>query len=266
MSAPGVARSGPTALLVAALASLLTACGAGPSGPAGPAPGDPDLDGSWHLVSGRDALGSLPDPASRTITLVVDGRDAAGVSACNHYSTTFSLDGDDLRIGPAAGTEMACEPPVMELEQRYLEALVGVRHAQRAETTLSLTGPDVVLDFELDPPVVDRDLVGTTWLLDSLVDGDTASSTYPGGELRLLADGTLEGSSGCAPFRGRYRVEGDDVTVTALDVGRSEDAACPFAQHRHVVDVLTEGFTVEVDGDRLTLLSARGRGLSLRAA
>ena len=114
MSVRFLRRTTMTAL-VAGL--LLSACGEDVSGAADDGV---DLTGSWHLVSGRDADGSF-DLTGRSVTLVVEGDAASGTSACNHYSGALEVEGDSVRLSGIGGTEMACEPAVMDLERRYLD-------------------------------------------------------------------------------------------------------------------------------------------------
>lgn len=250
------------------VAALLAACGSVSSGTPDSASTRADLEGSWHLVSGRDAEGRLPRVPDRGITLVVDSKGAGGSSACNHYGATLTVDDDKVDFTDTYGTEMACEPEVMTLEQRYLAALDVVEHAERAGGELTLSGPGTTLRFELDEPVRDSALVGTTWLLESLVEGEAVSSTLPGGELRFDEAGAFTGTSGCRPVRGRYELVDDTVTVSDFAADPDEAGACPpqeEAQHSHVRDVLDDGFRVEIEGDRLTLTTTLGLGLQFRA-
>ncbi len=81
--------------------------------------------------------------------------------------------------------------------------------------------------------------------------------------LELRADGTLVGSTGCRSLSGSYTVAGDEVVFTEF----SADGECPSelqSQDDQVVTVLGDGFTVEIDGDRLTLTSSGSEGLVYR--
>ena len=251
----------------------LAACGpvADPGDADGPAS---ELDGAWHLVAGRDADGPFP-LGGHEVTLLVDGEEASGRSACNSYMATVAVgQGGEgsVAFSGIGGTEMGCEPAVMQLEQRYVDALGAVEDADRGAQGLTLSGPDVRLDLELDPPVRDAALVGTTWTIEALLDGvdadDSVSSVLPGGHLTLDATGSLSGSTGCRGFRAGWTREGDRVQVEGLE----EDAAtgvCADAaetQHRHVLAVLRDGFTADVDGDVLVLVAAGGQGLQLRVS
>lgn len=156
---------------------------------------------------------------------------------------------------------MGCEPDVMAAESAYLTALPRVDRGARDDADLTLGGDGVELRFTLEPPVPTEALVGTTWTLDSLLDGGTAARAA--GEpatLRLDEDGTLAGSTGCRRLTGAYVVNGDEVLFTDL----AADGECPeelALQDGHVVEVLGDGFRVSVDADRLTLLSVGDRGL-----
>jgi heat shock protein HslJ len=252
-------------LLVAAVSLLagVTACGG-----TGTGSGGVDLDGTWRLTSGRDADGSLPDLGDRQVTLVVDGEQAGGVSACNHYGGRVEVDGDTVSIGELGGTEMGCEPAVMDLEQRYLVALGAVGRGVRDGDELTLSGPDVALEYDLVPAEPDADLVGTTWLLESLIDGETASSTVRGGRLELTDDGTLNVETGCGEINGSYRLEDEQTVVPLLVATPAPGARCDgqaSVQHNHVVGVLSAGFTWQVDGSRLLVTSPEGLGLEFRA-
>ncbi len=250
-------------IALVATAVLLAGCGE----QVGTATGDVDLEGSWHLVDARDAAGAF-DLADREVTLTAKGTEAGGTSACNLYGGRVDVAGDSVTISQLGGTEMACEPAAMELEQRYLAALQSVERGERTGDSLTLSGPDVTLDFGLDPPVEDAALVGTTWVLESLVDGDSVSSVAHDGELTFLRGGVMVGDVGCGQQRGRYSLDGDEVVVTAFRDRDPSAGRCPDdveAQHDHVVAVLHDAFTATVEGDRLTLMTQAGKGLEFRA-
>lgn len=261
MAAALLVRTGVTSALTVL---LLSGCG-DPGGTSGPA--QVDLEGSWHLSAGHDDGGPLPLKHGQ-VTLVVEGHEVGGRSGCNAYGTSVDVEGATVRFGPVGGTEMACDPPVMALETRYLEALTVVREADRRGDVLTLSGPDVALDFGLDPPVVDAELVGTRWVLESLIEGESVSSAMPGGRLVLRADGSVEATTGCGTASGDYSLRGRQVQVAALEAGLDPAARCTeqaVAQHDHVVGVLEKGFTAEVEGDRLTVTDDNGLGLDFRA-
>ena len=116
-----------------------------------PAPPSPiaapaELTGrEWRLL----AFGDQPAPlgaGGKAATLsfdLADGR-AGGFAGCNSYSSSYAVAGDSLSFGRAVATMMACTEG-MELERRFLEALLAVRRYAIQDSMLVLSGPDGVV-------------------------------------------------------------------------------------------------------------------------
>jgi heat shock protein HslJ len=81
------------------------------------------IEGGWRVIR----LGDGPVPGGAVLTMAFgrDGR-VAGRSACNRYRGAYTLTGEGLGFGPLATTRMACPPPVMATEARFLELVRGV--------------------------------------------------------------------------------------------------------------------------------------------
>jgi heat shock protein HslJ len=161
-------------------------------------------------------------------------------------------------------TEMACAERVMAAETAFLEALPRVVDAARDGDRLMLTGPDVEFVFDRLAPVPLAQLVGTDWVLDSMVARDVVSSVAGDpATLRLDAGGAFSGSTGCRTFSGRWVTANGGISPTDLGM----EGECPpelADQDGHVVGVL-EGFRAAVDGQTLTLTGDGGEGLVYRA-
>lgn len=251
-------------LLATAMLLLITGCG-------GTAPGDGSNaersleGGTWVLTDGSVDGRAVTVPDDTRVSLTVDGEHAGGIAACNHYGATIDLDGTRVAVTQMSATDMGCGPAATEAQERFLEGLRRVDTATRQGDRLQLTGSDVSLAFQRNPPVPAEDLLGTTWRLDTLIDDDTAATADAEATLRLRDDGTLIGSTGCRELTGDFRLSGDHVSFTNL--GRHGD--CPAAldeQDDHVWSVLEGGFRAEIDGDRLTVMSLRSdRGLGYTA-
>jgi heat shock protein HslJ len=249
------------------LTLLVSACG-GDDVSVGETSGEPDDDpalGDWMLVSGT--LGGAPlTPISgydATISFGADGS-FGGRAACNGYGGTTSLDNGSVRLEEFAITEMACEPDVMALEAQFVEALLAVERYEVADGTLTLAGADVELVFEPVPPVPQSELVGTHWTLDTLIDGEVASSTLSTATLRLDEDGSMTGSTGCRTLTGRWLVTGGKLQFPEL----AAEGECPADladQDGFVVSVLEGPATVEIDGASLLLTSPGEIGLRYRS-
>jgi heat shock protein HslJ len=262
---------------VAVMAIALGACG-DDSDPAGGATVPPVTTpaaepttpiGAWRLSSATvdgAPIDATADEIAKA-TLVVEDGTVGGTAFCNSYGgdATFAPDGT-LAIAGLSMTEMACEPShLMELEQIFAAHLVSATAWSVDGDTLTVTGPDADWVFAREAPVEPAALVGTEWVLDTLIEGDAASNA-PGMESATLVfgdDGSLSGSTGCRTFTGRWSQQGATIVVPELAL----DGTCPAdeeALDSAVVGVL-ERMTVEIDGPRLTLTAEDGTGLSYRA-
>ncbi|SDF88887.1 Heat shock protein HslJ [Blastococcus aurantiacus] len=228
--------------------------------------GTADVEGEWHLTGGTADGADLPAPPGAQATLELAGDDARGTAFCNSWFATARLDGSALTFDGIGQTEMGCPPEVMAAESAYLAALGGVRTSAVRGDELVLSGDAVELRFSRVAPLPDSPLAGTRWVLDTLVDGATASSTL--GEpavLELGQDGALTASTGCRSIGGSWRSEGESLVVDA-----PYDAfGCPPPADRqdvHVLGVLAARPVATIDADRLTLTADDGRGLVYRAA
>jgi heat shock protein HslJ len=226
-----------------------------------------DPTGDWELVELWRGSTVEPLPVGGRATLAVAGGTLDGTSFCNSYSGSYELDGDELVVEGLGGTEMGCAPELMTAETSYLEALGAVERVGSRDGYLVLTGPDVELRFRPVAPVPTMQLLGTRWVLETLLDGEVASSTTgQPAELLLADDGTFTGSTGCRPFRGEWELAGDVVRVRGLALDEEGCPADVAAQDGHVVGVLEGDVQVEVAGDSLTLTGRDGSGLVYRAS
>jgi heat shock protein HslJ len=219
----------------------------------------PRPDGDWQLTAGITMVDGYP------ITMSINGSEVSGRAACNSYFGTVTVNGSAVSFGEMGQTAMGCEPAVMAAETAFMTVLGLATSFEYAEDGLVLTSPEGDLVFHAVVPVPTAELVGTTWLLETLIEGEAASSVA--GEpatLLLDADGTLTGSTGCRTLTGRWLENGGVIIVPEL----SADGECPdelWNQDSLVVTVVGDEFRAEVDGDKLTLTSMGGDGLAYRA-
>jgi len=253
-------------IVLGLLALLLAACGEPSS-----VGGGESLDGAWELRSATvdgSEIGLLDD---HRVTATITGDEVSGRAACNSYGATVRVDGDAIAFETMGWTAMGCEPQVMEVEQAFRDSLMRVTTAQRSGSTLLFSSPGVNLEFTLLAPAPTADLVGVTWMLSEILQGDTATSPAEGADdpaepamLVLRDDGTLTGHTGCRELRGDYVVNGDEILFTSF----SADGDCiPELewQDNQLITVLGDGFTAEIVGNRLTVTSSGGEGLMFRA-
>lgn len=252
-------------------AVALAACGQG-TGAGGDAAAD--LHGEWSLVSGTGPSGEVEVGDTIEITLAID-EERWGGNVCNSYGADSVEVGDGtVTISDVFRTEMAClDDALMRAEDAYLAAFGAVEAFEVTGEELRLTGDGVELVYEPVAAEPTAALVGTVWVLDTLIEGTgpdgSASSTFGDEEatLELRDDGSILASSGCVTREdGSYEIDGDQLRTSfasADDYDCGSDQA--WAQDTQVWDVLGGDPTFEVVGQRLTL-TAGDLATSYRAA
>ena len=246
--------------LIAVIALLLAACGAGPAGDGGIS-----YDGAWQLESATIADETLQLIDTHPITLAIDSTRINGTAACNGYGGNVSFE-DGFRTDDISVTEMACHPPeTLDLESSYLEALGLVEDGTITADHLTLSGPRVDLEFFMLEPVPTAGLLGTVWVLTGLVDGDAVTSVS--GEratLEFFSDGSFIGSTGCRDINGSYEASGDRVVFTRWGA----NGTCPEElsdQDSRVVSGLEGGFRVQINDRVMATWVAGDEGLTYKA-
>jgi heat shock protein HslJ len=214
--------------------------------------------GDWQLVDG------IATPVDFPITMSIEGNQVSGRAACNSYGGTADVNGSRVFFGEMSQTEMACEQAAMEAEAGFMAALAVIDTFEATEGRLVFSGPGTSLAFEPVAPIPTSALVDALWVLETLIEGDTASSVAGDpATLILHADGSLTASTGCRTLTGRWIDNGGVITVPEL----SADGECAAELQRQdslVVTVIADDFSVEVEGDVLRLSSMGGDGLVYR--
>lgn len=245
--------------LIALITLVLAATACGESETAANPSDGPRPDGDWILVAGINTVANYP------ITMSISGVEVSGRAACNSYFASAIVNGSAISIGEIGMTSMGCEPAVQEAETAFITMLGLVESFDYAEGGLVLLSPQGDLVFNEVVPVPTADLVGTTWLLETLIEGEAASSVAGDPATLLLGeDGSLTASTGCRSLTGRWIENGGVIVVPEL----SADGECPdelWKQDSQVVTVVGDEFRAEVDGETLTLTSMGGDGLIYRA-
>lgn len=253
------------AALLALAILVLPACADEGGGSDGPSTDPDDLTGvTWRLDDATLKELASPDAGPVVVSLVFADGQVSGTSGCNSYFGTYEADDDgSLSIGALGGTEMACEEPLMTLESAYLAALGGVVGFSVDGGVLTLEGADVRLGFFEEIPPEPLPLVGTTWSLDSVYQGDAVSSTIAGTDVTLTMgdDGAASGSGGCNRYHGIYTADGDALSFGPLASTKMACAEDVMAQEAAFFDAMARVASTTIEGERLTLLDASGAPL-----
>ena len=245
-------------LIPALLLVLVTACGDEQS------PGaDPFGTTTWELASGSADGTALGLIAGHPITLKVDNGQVGGTSACNSYGGDLTVDGGVVTIGPAIMTEMYCvDEGVMDLESAYHAILARINRVALEGNDLVLGGTGVELRFTAQPEEPNAALIGTTWTLDTIIEGENASTPAADATLVFAADGGVSGSTGCNGMFGSYS------EIDGFGEMGSTKMACEdpiMAQEALVLEILGPDATLTIEGSLLTIADLEGRALVYRA-
>jgi heat shock protein HslJ len=258
------------------LATGLAGCGRGvtsQAGATGPARGEP-----WGrtFLSTSVTEDGQPRPlvAGTRITLnfVEDGHRLGAQAGCNSMGGGASFTGGRLVVGDLATTEMGCDAPRHAQDEWLARFLTGRPEWSRDGATLTLDNGStriVLQDREVADP--DRPLRGTKWVVDTIVEGQSASSVPPGAEAFVVfADrgDEFQGNTGCNGMGGNSVIHENTSTITFSQV-ISTKMACSddrMRLERAVLATLKGDVRYKVEAAFLTLEAANGHGLRLRAA
>lgn len=195
-----------------------------------------DLSGtSWDVIAynnGKQAVTSVLLGSTITAEFGADGT-LAGNSGCNSYHGTYTVTGNQIKIGPLASTRMACAEPagVMEQESQYLAALETGATFKIEGTMLELRTKDGALAVQATASTPDtssstNSIQGIVWQWVSVTNqstGETTSVPNPGNyTITFNADGTLDGMADCNNFAGTYSQENGFI----ITLGASTKAYC----------------------------------------
>jgi heat shock protein HslJ len=207
----------------------------------------------WKLVSGLDVEGVEASPPSVTFENGVMG----GSTGCNHYGGPVTIDGDSMKIGMIAATQIACPPPADSVERAYLAALgqVGGWGMDGSALVLVNGDGDELLRYEAASPIGD-------WEATSIQTGDALASPLPGTTItaKFANDGTLSGSAGCNSYTTPYTLDGGEIEI-APPAATKKACAAPdgvMEQEAAYLAALPSATHFRADGGTLALLAADG--------
>ena len=203
------------------------------------------------------------------IRLAFAGGNVTASAGCNTMSGVYQVAGDKLVVGQLATTEIGC-PPNLQAQDTWLSDLLTAhpQFAVQGSNLILSSGTTVVtlLDREVAEP--DQPLVGITWGLTTIIDGQTASSVPEGVSATILftADGKVQFDSGCNAGGGQYTVDGDSLHFAQIV---STTMACqdPRGSVESAVRAVLDGDPIKfsIDGATLTL-TVGDKGLQYAAA
>jgi heat shock protein HslJ len=234
---------GVVALLVAALV-LGSACGGPGDDPAERSPdtrapvGAAELAGRTFVSTGVTEQGEpRPLVADTRISIEFEGATVRWDAGCNLFGAAYRIDAGRLVFTEGyGGTAMGCLPQPRADQDEWLASLMAAEPglALGRDTLTVSSDHTVIVLVDEDSATTDAELVGTTWTLDTIVEGDTASSVPTGVSATLVfgADGSVVGTDDCNGYGGRYSVEGDVLVVVPADDSTARAARRPAGSSR----------------------------------
>jgi heat shock protein HslJ len=268
-----------TTLLVLALVLAAGACGQERIPQAGAASSTSNSGGGepWGktFLSTEVTENGQPRPLVEgtriTLNFVADGHRLGAQAGCNQMGGQASFQGGRLVVGEMATTEMGCDPPRHAQDEWLARFLTSRPSWARSGSTLTLDDGStriVLEDREVANP--DRPLRGTKWVVDTLVEGDAASSVPAGVEafLTFEDDRQFRGNTGCNGMGGNSAVDEGRSTIAFSEVITTK-MACDddrMRVERAVLATLDGDVRYQIDADVLRLDAPGGHGLRLRAS
>lgn len=195
---------------------VLTACGH-QAGSAGKDVGVPRLQGTYVVTAATDS--GRPHSLVPGSRIEIRFGDRIVVTAgCNTMTGTYRIDGTRLVVQGLAMTEMGCAQPLM-VQDAWVASLLDHPVQLVTGTNARLVSGNVVLALSEGRAVSpERPLVGTKWLLDTVYNGQTASSVPLGDVAWVVFDhnGNVSVNDGLNDGSGLVRVAGNQLTFGDL--------------------------------------------------
>ncbi|NOX63024.1 MAG: META domain-containing protein [Chloroflexi bacterium] len=198
---------------------------------------------SWQLISYNNNKGGLVSSRATELITAQFGEDGklTGFAGCNNYSAEYEVDGDSIKIGPAASTRKMCAEPegVMEDEAGYLAALARVATFEIKGDELTMYDAEgtrtlvfrAALQAEADNEAVGASapsvITGITWewvAFQDQADENNIEVDEPGKYTLLLNDdGSYAVQADCNQGKGEYALQGAELQFQPGPITR---AAC----------------------------------------
>lgn len=220
--------------------------------------GQLSVDGRQFLsVSVTDNNALHPLVPGTTIRISFTNGSLSVQAGCNTMGGAYRIDGGKLIVDGAGMTQMACDAARMAQDD-WLFGFLGSR------PDIRLSGNDLVLvsgattitllDREVAEP--DLDLVGRTWTLASIFNGEVASSVPQGvsATLRFTADGRVELHPGCNTGGGKVTVDGQTLRFTDMVLTQMACTGAGAQVEQELLALLSaDAVRFSIDASTLTL-------------
>ena len=237
---------------------FLSGCCRAPAKPAGGGMPTPIEGSAWRLKELPGAQSAALAKLHRPVTLRFESGRLSGFAGCNNFSGSYALEGDQLKIGPVASTQMACAEPGSSIETAFHKALSGtLRYAVDGDQLTATTASGDTMRFQRAPP---PQLSGINWKVTGFNNNRHAVVGVLGESSITMSfkDGQVAGSAGCNRFHGSYSTEGSKLTIGPLATTRRACEEPLMTQEREFLAALASAVTWSIDGNVLDMHRADG--------
>jgi heat shock protein HslJ len=258
--------------LCLAMLMPVAACGDDSSG------SDAASDDSPTPVTAADLAGRTFVSTTVTGFELIDGTEirisfeedhVSATAGCNTVGGAYTVENGLLSVSESSATLTACDPKLMTQDDQLIGFLTDDPAIALRGDILTLTGAEVSVEMRQDlGEQHGAPLVGTSWTLDSIVDGVSASSVPSGVEpptLEISDMGEASVFTGCN--RGGASVEVSDASLTfgPLRLTRMACGDDATAVEATVTSVIDGKVDYSINGDVLTV-SKDAQALEYRAS
>lgn len=212
------------------------------------------LEGAaWRLMELPGASSGALARLTRPVTARFESGRLTGFAGCNNFSGSFTLDGDQLKIGQVASTQMACPEPGSTIENAFHAALSGtLQYAVDGDKLTATNAAGETLRFQREPP---PRLAGVNWKVTSYNNNRQAVVGVLGESSLTMSfeDGKVSGSAGCNSFHGSYSTEGNKVRFGPLATTRRACEEPLMTQEKEFLAALASAVTWSIEGNVLDM-------------
>jgi heat shock protein HslJ len=217
------------------------------------------LTGSWNVTGFNNGRQGVVSPIiSSPITLsFADGR-VSGRTGCNTFNGSFTQQGNSIKIGTIAVTNMMCAQDVMAQEREFLKALESAVRWDAQGNRLDMHRGDGERALEATPEAA-ATLTGA-WSVAGFNNGrQGVVNPIVSSPITLsFADGRVSGRTGCNAFNGPFTQQGNTIKIGTMVVTNMMCVDAVMAQEREFLKALESAIKWDVQGNRLDMHRADG--------
>jgi heat shock protein HslJ len=253
--------------LVVPLLLVLAGCGARSA----PQSEEPEpLRGRTFLamaVTEDGGIRALMPGTDLSVAFTDDGRMVAQAGCNTMQGPVNTADGTLVVEGGLSTTDMGCDQGRAE-QDTFVASVLGASPSWRLDgDRLTITSGTTKLDMTAREAITpNAELTGTTWVLNTLIDGQVASSVPAGPrEMTLVFDGDILTMTVFNQLQSEYTIVDNLIVFGSGSITEMASTPEMIPVEDAVFSVLAGEVTYEITANQLTITHPSGRGIQLHA-